>query len=164
MKHVETRIQFSRIEWGRNFQNPPDGFPKILAQEACEAPVGVGALPFSSISALYWSHKPPMGFCVSWGWVSLKESKEWSQQTKSKVRTQKMIARITKKYPMFADEFIQDELSLKSDYYAGLDPKEQVDFKKQIKLDNEKLFDDVNSSLGLIVFFPWFEMGQGGNQ
>ena len=53
----------------------------------------------------------------------LEEGRKLSDEAKYRIRRKRLVRRITRKYPLFADQFIRDALLLKPEYY-GLTPEQ----------------------------------------
>lgn len=56
------------------------------------------------------------------------------------IRRQRLERRIRKKYPLFADQFIRDELAKKPDYYAGItDPDLKAARSERIESEEREI-------------------------
>ncbi|MDH2328312.1 hypothetical protein QCN27_15710 [Cereibacter sp. SYSU M97828] len=61
------------------------------------------------------------GYVISWELVTPQPVKRWSKEAKAKVREANLRRRMEKKYPLFAERFIFEELTRRRAYYAGED-------------------------------------------
>lgn len=110
-----------RVAWGNPYKNPPDGMKDIL----CES--------FQPPGSVYWSKHPPeidaaypgfgKGYCITWSAIS-KPPKALSPDALASVRRKRLERRVRKKYPLFAEMMIQEEMEKKPDYYNGVTDKE----------------------------------------
>lgn len=66
-------------------------------------------------------HVPGSGYCISWELVSQKPIRRWSAEAKGRARLRNLRRRIEKKFPLFAGDFITQELEKRPGYYAGED-------------------------------------------
>lgn len=58
------------------------------------------------------------GYTVFWSPV-MKPPKQLPESTLKSIRRKRLKRRVENKYPLFADEFIQEELENKTEYYEG---------------------------------------------
>ena len=100
-----------RIEWSNPYTDPPAGAPRILAEvftldrkppkEYLDFPVSLGG-----------------GYCRTSAHVS-PPARQLPAESLASVRQKRLARRVRKKAPLFADEFIRQELEAKPAYYAG---------------------------------------------
>ena len=130
------------IQWASPYSDPPGGLPKIMAEmyETLDqrehrreiGEYGNGVPP--SFSAL---HKIGDGYCVCITSVSTP-SKPYSQKTLASVRLKRITRRLSKKYPLIADELIADEIKKKPEYFSGItDEKIKANYDKAIEWEKE---------------------------
>lgn len=98
--------------WG-NPHTPPPG-PKVLA--AVLVPRGVDCPPEVMD---HW--EAGSGYAISWELVSQKPVRRWSREAKAKVRRSNLRKRMERKFPLFAEVFIADELERRPEYFKGGD-------------------------------------------
>lgn len=63
--------------------------------------------------------KPGEGYAICWELVTQRPIRRWSREAKSKARIRNLRRRMEKKFPLFAEAFIQEELSRRPQYYAA---------------------------------------------
>lgn len=122
-----------RIEWHNPYTSPPDNAPRILAEyfepespSAARIPAALLDVPHT-IGGGYGitiSHPPP-------------PPRQLSAQSLSRVRQKRAQRRIRAKVPLFADEFVAQELVRKPDYYAGITAPD-IEARKQATLELER--------------------------
>jgi len=151
---MKTKIQIKQIRWG--YQNePPNGLPKLLAQEVIETPAKQGAVKMENIERLIREKRPPTGYALHWTCLNAPP-KRWKKEARAKVRVNKMISRIRKKYPLFDDEFITRELENDPAYYAGEQPEEQRNFIAESDAADIQAFQDAKNNIGLKIMHQWW--------
>lgn len=99
------------LAWRR--PDAPPG-PKVL--KAMLVPRGEPCPP--EIMALWI---PGAGYSIGWELVTQQPIRRWSKQAKASVRKKNLIRRMEKKYPLFAEMFIADELDRREKYYSADD-------------------------------------------
>jgi len=100
------------IRWGNPYTEPPDGMPRCMAEENTDVnvcPPGIQELKETLGYGSGWF------ICFSW---TRKEGTKWSLEAKQRVRRSRLQRRIERKYPMFAEEFIQEAYKRKPEYYG----------------------------------------------
>lgn len=122
----------------------PDGWPKVLAemfiigyapcpQEIKEFPITLGG-----------------GYSITHSWVS-RPIKPLHQESLANVRKKRAKRRIMAKYPMFADQFIKEELLRKPDYYNGItDMRIHAEYESA-REEYEKTYNDRLSRPGILI-------------
>jgi hypothetical protein len=106
------------LEWSNPYTAPRDGLPRVRAQvffPMGHPNYGFGGCP-AELKAL---HVPGDGWCISWGSVSTLPRK-LSQETLASVRQQRLARRVAAKYPLLADQIVEEELARRPAYYAGV--------------------------------------------
>lgn len=114
------------IQWHSPYTQPPDGKPRVIfewfetAEHRSERMMsGDYHLPRAVLEV----NEPGYGL-----WVDTIEVPHppRRQEQLASIRRRRMERRMREKYPLFAEEFIQQELARKPDYYAGVtDPETQ---------------------------------------
>lgn len=64
---------------------------------------------------------PGTGYHLSWSAI-LPPRKQWSREARARNRVRRLRERMERKYPLFAEVFIQERLDQNPDYYAARDP------------------------------------------
>jgi len=64
---------------------------------------------------------PGRGYNVCWASIPPLR-KQWSREARARNRIRRLRERMERKYPLFAEMFIQEALEARPDYYAGCDP------------------------------------------
>jgi hypothetical protein len=111
------------IEWGNPYTEPPNGIRlqaemfETLQQRSIRMKTGDSAVPKCFAS----KHVLGDGYFVSLQPISLPAHR-LSQSGISKLRKSRAKNRFEKKYPLFADQFLAEELNRRPDYYAGFNP------------------------------------------
>jgi len=90
---------------------PPPG-PRILL--AMLVPRGARCPP--EIEAAW---KPGAGYAICWELVTQRPIRRWSREAKAKARIRNLRQRMERRYPLFAETFIQEELERRPGYYAA---------------------------------------------
>jgi hypothetical protein len=62
----------------------------------------------------------------------MSPSKQLSEKTLKSIRRKRLKNRVEKKYPLFADEFFEDEIKNKTDYFEGKSDSEAQAAKDRI--------------------------------
>jgi len=104
------------IKWGNPHRTPPDGKPQCLGQKVVryDGPWGHTCPP-----ELADLHQLGDGYSLNVTFVS-KPPRMLPQQTLASIRLKRLRRRVEKKYPLFAEQIIADEIACKPDYYAGI--------------------------------------------
>lgn len=135
MSHVGFRYT---IQWFTPCEDPPNDLPRMKAEmfetveqrkmrmDRGEPPVPVW---FSNL------HKIGDHYCVYIQAINTP-MKGYKKETLSNIRKKRAFRRIQKKYPLFIDEFLKEELDKKPEYYAG-ETKKDLEKALQEVLDYE---------------------------
>ena len=112
--------------------SPPDGAPRILAE--IFLPDAVDGKPPPEILAIPIT--PGGGYSLSIRAIP-QPPRQLPVETLARVRRKRLERRVRAKTPLFADEFIADELARKPDYYDGMtDPG--IEARRQAALEHEQ--------------------------
>lgn len=121
-----------RVEWNNPYTEPPDGAPRVLAEIFVpgaidgKSPPEIRAIPVT----------PGGGYSLSIRAIP-PQPRQLPVETLARVRRKRLERRTRAKAPLFAGEFIADELARKPDYYAGItDPG--IEARKQAALEHER--------------------------
>lgn len=111
-------VQHYEVAWIYH-TTPPNGMPRVLAEEYLIAPAGAGARR-GELVKLYDEHhrQRPTGYMLSWALLK-PPPKRWGQGRRASARRANMERRIRSKAPLFADELIERELAERPEYFAG---------------------------------------------
>lgn len=77
--------------------------------------------------------KPGQGYAICWELVSQKPPRRWSPEAKGRVRRRNLQRRLERKYPLFVEMFIADELARRPSYFDG----ESQAFQREIAISVE---------------------------
>lgn len=66
---------------------------------------------------------PGSGYSIGWELVTQKPIRRWSPEAKARARMRNLRKRMERKFPLFAEMFIQKELQLRPAYYAADDAR-----------------------------------------
>ncbi len=104
------------VRWGLRHRTPPEGKPQCLGQRVVryDGPWGHTCPP-----ELADLHQLGDGYGVCVTFVS-RPPRMLSQQALASVRLKRLRRRVERKYPLFVEQIIADELARKPDYYAGV--------------------------------------------
>lgn len=104
------------LAWRHGLKPPPNGMPRVLKAVLCDKP---HPCP-DEIHDLWLEMGPGSGWSVGWEFIDQRPVRRWSQAAKSKVRKGNLRKRLEKKFPLFAEMFIDAELKARPDYYEAL--------------------------------------------
>ena len=145
-----------RIYWTHPIQQPPNNLPVVLAEHVIETEAKQGAVQSPELNALYEQHKPPTGFAMGWGKYT-QPPKTQEQEKVAKNRVLRMQKKIRDKYPLFADELIERELTEKKDYYAGIMDEKQKKFRAEITEQYHTDIANAKNSTGVKIYKKWWK-------
>lgn len=147
MAHVGYKYS---VEWHSPYTQPPDGQPRVIAEmfESIEQrkermDKGETSTP-ETINEL---HRIGDGYCVVSQAVSTP-IKQMNKDSLAIVRQKRLKRRIQNKYPMFAGEFIQQEIANKPDYYLGETRHDLEEGYKQAIDEEEQLYQRYLKAIG----------------
>lgn len=148
--------QLQEIRWAYGlFRKPPDNLPTVLAEQIIFVEKVRGAVEFEEIEELYSTKKPPSGYAMYWS-ILKAPPKTMSNEFRANIRIRKLKERIYKKYPMFADEFIEREFLKNAEYYSGKLDNSQIEIREEEQLAYEKSIKNAHEKSGLIVHVEWW--------
>lgn len=101
-----------KIAWTNPYTEPEQ--PKTRVMETTKDAEIAATWTFDYIATTYGRG---YGLCVET--VDTKPRREISQEGKAKIRKARLTARITKKYPMFAETFIREEIERDPKYFSA---------------------------------------------
>ncbi len=123
------------VAWANPYTQPPDGRPRMLAEDVI----------------LDWPHRTlEERRCPEWldqlaaanpGYSIIGspsypfKRRKQSAEAKAQARRKRMAQRIEKKAPLFAEQFVAEELEHRPAFYAGTDP--EYDVAKEERIDEE---------------------------
>jgi len=121
-----------RIEWANPYTNPPEGAPCILAE--IFAPDALNGSPPPELLSIPIT--PGGGYSISIRAI-WPPPRQLSVEMLARVRRKRLDRRARAKMPLFADEFIRQEMAKKPDYYAGVtDPS--IEARRQSTQEQEQ--------------------------
>jgi hypothetical protein len=120
-----------RVEWANPYTVPPDGAPRILAE--IFVPGWTGSAPAEIEN---FPRSLGGGYSLTSRHVS-PPPRSLPQASLANVRQKRLARRMNRKAPMFAEQFITDELRRKPAYYAGItDP--DIEQRRNARIDEER--------------------------
>jgi len=109
-----------RVQWTNPYTSPPDERNRVLAEGVVEDWYAADErMPPERLIAL--ADQNP-GYGISWGWRPAAPRRRWSKEAKARERHRRLCKRMNAKYPLFAEQFIEQELKNRASYYAAEDP------------------------------------------
>jgi hypothetical protein len=106
------------LRWANPYTSPPDGLPRVRAEvffPAKHPNYGFGNCP----AELRDQHVPGSGWCICGGAVTTPP-KELNQAALASVRRKRLARRVAAKYPLLAEQIIEEEIAKRPAYYAGV--------------------------------------------
>ncbi|RWR31373.1 hypothetical protein D2T31_04705 [Sinirhodobacter populi] len=107
-----------RLFWGNPHTSPPDGMPRIVMAILCDRPHPIPS-EITQMIRPGADYQPGSGWTIGWERIDQRPIRRWSQEARARVRQNNLRRRIEKKFPLFAEDFIADELARRPQYYAG---------------------------------------------
>ena len=107
-----------RLIWGNPYTAPPDGQPRIIMTVPCDGPHPIP----ENIMALCrpgGPYPPGSGWTIGWHRDDPRPIRRWSKEARARVRQTNLRRRIETKFPLFAEDFIAEELARRPLYFAG---------------------------------------------
>lgn len=108
-----------QVRWGNPYM--PHTTPEVLVERTVQDWANASgpckwAPPawFDKLCALH----PGYNICWTWRWVN-RPDRSWPPERKAAMRQRRLRERMEKRYPMFAERFIAEELAKFPAYYAG---------------------------------------------
>ena len=123
------------VRWSNPHTSPPDGMPCELKRVYVPNPhKGAGAGPCPrEIEDLHRQ----LGFGSGWGVFCGHvegEPRRLSAAAKGSIRRKRLAARMKRKYPLFAEQFTQEELETRPAYYSGEEYDRALELDRAMKL------------------------------
>jgi len=104
------------VAWNNPYTQPPLGQPKILSSFCVLSIDDYHAL----LSESAVNQNSPIGYSTTIKFCTFKSNPiRWSMQAKSRLRLNKLNQRAKTKIPLFADQFIAQEIASKPSYFLG---------------------------------------------
>ena len=139
------------LRWYNPYTTPRDGLPRVRAEvffPVGHPNYGWGGCPVE-LSEL---HVLGSGWVISWCPIDAP-LKPLSQKALAAVRQKRLARRVKAKYPLLADQIIEEELAKKPDYYAGI-TDERIEAERQEVLTSEKKWQErVVATPGVIHWY-----------
>lgn len=107
-----------RLFWGNPCTSPPNGMPRTVIAILCDRPHPI-PVEITSISGPGSDYAPGTGWAIGWERIDQRPIRRWSQEARARVRQRNLRRKIDKKFPLFAEDFIAEELARRQQYYAG---------------------------------------------
>lgn len=123
------------LEWSNPYKDPPNGKKRVIAEKF----VRFGDPFYNQIPPEFEADKTP-GYSVYWSAV-MSPSKQLSEKTLKSIRRKRLKNRVEKKYPLFADEFFEDEIKNKTDYFECKSDSEAQAAKDRIIQKEREMYE-----------------------
>lgn len=137
-----------RIEWANPYTEPPDGAPRILAE--IYLPGATSGKPPPEI--LTFPFTPGGGYSLSIRAIH-SLPRQLPAQSLARVRRKRLEQRVRAKTPLFADEFIAEEIAKKPDYYNGITAP-SIEARRQAVLEYEQTeYERLSASPGVLIVY-----------
>ncbi|SOC19571.1 hypothetical protein [Rhodobacter maris] len=107
-----------RLFWGNPHTSPPHGMPRIALSVLCDRPHPIPN-EILQMSGPGTEYTPGTGWTVGWERIDQRPVRRWSAEAKGRVRQLNLRRRIEKRFPLFAEMFIADELARRPQYFRG---------------------------------------------
>ncbi len=127
------------VKWTNPYTEPPDKKPRVLIQVYRPEghPEVRGSSPPAEIQRVLDEIGLGNGYGLFWRPVS-SPPKQVPPEKLAKIRRRRTERRIQEKYPLFADQFVNEELMKKPDYYAGITDKHLEDARIEVIKSEER--------------------------
>lgn len=120
------------LQWSNPYKDPPAGQARVIAEKF----VKYGDPFYNQIPQEFEADKTS-GYSVYWSAV-MAPSRQLPEKTLKSIRMKRLQRRVENKYPLFADQFFEDELKRKPDYFEGKsDPEAQAVKDRIIQKEKE---------------------------
>lgn len=125
------------IQWNNPYTKPPEGMPRVLAEFFFPSDDPRARICPDEVMEYYNHHNLfGSGYDIHWQSVSAPP-KIISQENLSSIRKKRLERRVKKKYPLFAEQFIAEEIEAKHDYYSGITDS-QIEQRRASVLEEEQ--------------------------
>ena len=126
-----------KLEWSSPYTNPPEGRPRVLVEVFIPAHIeGCRQCP-REIEEVW---KPGDGYSHSIRAIT-EFPKEMSQGVLRSIRQKRLARRMEEKFPLFANQFIEEEMVRKKDYYEGITDLPLVEKRNEVKEAHRQLLE-----------------------
>ena len=92
------------------------------------------------------------GYGIHWKPISAPSRKQLSQEKLGEVRKKRLKRRIEKKYPLFSEQFIEEEIKKKESYYDGITDEELLRKRMEVMKEEEEHFYELNRNRIIIYW------------
>jgi len=107
------------VQWGNPYTHPPDGGLRVRVR--VEVPYHDARTPKEVSARLEELGGPGSGWAHCVSFVE-EEPRRLPLSSKQSIRRKRLWARLERKHPLFAEQFYEEALGAKPDYY-GVDPE-----------------------------------------
>lgn len=123
------------LQWSNPYTDPPAGMKRIIAEKF----VKYGTSEYSHTPPEFEADRTP-GYKVYWMAI-MPPSKQLPEKTLKSIRRKRLQRRIENKYPLFADQFLTDEIKSKPDYFEGKSDPDAQAAKDRILEEQQELYE-----------------------
>ena len=131
-----------RLEWSNPYTSPPDG--KRVAMEVFLPASIEGCREWpKEMEEKYWQLRELYkdGIYSHVIRAITQFPKEMTKETLSSIRQKRLSRRIEEKYPLFAEQIIQEEMQRNKDYYEGITDPRYVASRNEVKREHVELLE-----------------------
>jgi len=123
-----------QLRWYTPYSEPPDGMPRVLAEfyDPQDQPRKT-----SELLDLLSLHTIGDGYTLYIQYVPEAPVKEMDKEKLASIRKKRLKRRLQAKYPLFAEQFEQEEMAKRAEYYEGKTDAE-IEARRQEVLAHEK--------------------------
>ncbi len=133
-----------RIQWGSPYTEPPDGGLRVLAEVFCLNNQPPGGFP---------QHTPGGGYCYSVACVSAPSDKRLTQEQLASVRKKRLVRRIERRFPLFAEEIIAEKIANNQSYYEGVTDPEIAERRNAAIAAEDAFYRRCVASIGVVFIY-----------
>ncbi len=121
------------VRWNNPYTSPPDGRPRVLIEVFRPEghPEVRGFHPPAAVQQVLKQVGLGSGYGLHWQAIT-KPPKEINREKLAIIRRKRLERRVWKRYPLFAEKLIEEELALKPEYYAGITDARLANARKAV--------------------------------
>lgn len=137
------------IRWHNPYTEPPAGMPRTLAEMLVPVTGGVdGAICPVEIR----DYPRPRGYTVYCS-ALLEPLKPFTPERLARTRRQRLERRVQTKTPLFAEQFIAEDLASKPEYYAGESDRHLVDARERVLAEEQERYEYLTAHPGELLVY-----------
>lgn len=139
-----------QLRWSNPYSEPPAGRPRVLSEifRHCDDPEArKSPAEFDQLHSLGDGYSNYLCF------PALAPMRELPAASLASVRRKRVTRRIEKKYPLFAGEFVKQELDRQPEYYAGITRPDLAEKKDEITRRESERLEYLEARRGQLLFY-----------